>query len=152
MSKISDVYDAYVSLCRTELASYTRIPNGLDIVGSGGIHRCKGFAVTPLDSINTERFVDCKMSVIRNFSISLVNQMTATVNDAAGTDSVYKDLMESAFLLQSAVEKSTVLNDSSNGLGVSKFVDDTGVFFLSGEREKYVQLDINFETEFFIQL
>lgn len=152
MSQPSLIYDAYLSLVDTELADYARIPNGLDIIGSGGILRCKGYAIIPTDGINTERLVGCKLSVIRNYTVSLVQQMTATVNNATSIDTIYKDLMEDALLVQTAVERSTVLNDSSNGLGVSKFTDDSGVFFLAGEREKFIQLDMNFETEYFVSL
>ena len=152
MSAVSDIYAAYLTEIASVLTDYSRIPNGLDILGGGGLFLAKGYAVIPTDGINTERFVDCQASFVRNYTITLVQQMTATENNTTAMDDIYKDILEDALLVQKQVEKSTILNNSSTGLGVSKFTDDSGLFFLSGEREKYIQLNMNFETEYFVAL
>jgi hypothetical protein len=152
VSIVSTIHDAYLTLLEAELPNHTRIPNGLDPVNTVSLLKTKGYALTPSDGLNTERLQGCKASFIRNYTVSLFTQVTSTENNAERIDQIHKQMLEDALLVQAAVEKSTVLNNASTGIGITKFTDDSGMFFLTGEREKFLQLDMNFQTEYFINL
>lgn len=152
MTIVSNTYDAYITLLQTALPNYARIPNGLDAQNAVSLFKRAGYALIPTGQINTNRLVGCKASFVRNYTVSLFNKVTATENNTTATDSIIKNMLEDAVKIEMAVERSTVLNNVAVELGSTKFIDDTGIFFVAGEREKFLQLDINFETEYFITI
>ena len=152
MSKVNLIYDAYITLLEATLPTYARIPNGLDIAGSSQLLKGYGWAVTPQDGLNTERLIGCEASIQRNFTVSLVNRFTATEHNAVAIDSIYKNLLIDAETLVKAVERSTVLNTTIQGLGTTKYTDDLGIEYLDAERSKFLILEMNFQTEYFVDI
>lgn len=150
MSKISLVYDAWITLVQTALPDYYRITNSLDISENPSLLMQKGWALLPSVGENTERVICGNKSYKRSFEIILVNQVTITENNHEFWDILTKEIHEDVATLFSAVENSSVLNDMTNGLGVSKMLSDAGLEFVGeGDKSKFFQVALQVETEYF---
>lgn len=153
MSKISLIYDAYITLIEASLTGYARITNGLDPSNASSVVLKRGYAVIPREGSNTERQICGKRSYLRVFEVILVNQITATESNTASWDSLIKSLHEDVSTLFNEFEKSSTLNDITNGLGNTKMVSDSGIDFTESQnRSKYFQISLVVETEYFENL
>lgn len=146
MSKVSDIYDAYISFTEAALSSYIRIPNPYDPEQNATLILNKGYGIGIGPADNTERLAKPKVSIARQFFVILVNQITATRQASSDRGTLEKALMEDAFTLISALEA----DDSLGGVAkITKFISDTGIDFLNNEREKYFSTELTFSTEYF---
>jgi hypothetical protein len=152
VSIISDIYDAYITQIQASLPDYARIPNGLDAQNAVSLFKKKGFSFSQGTAENSERLVGCKASVRRQFILSIFQKMYATENNTTAIDAIIKDMLETTVTLIKDIENSNTLNSVTLNVGKTKYLGDQGVVFITGEREKFLQLDINFETEYFIDL
>lgn len=153
MSKISLIYDSYITLIEATLPAYARITNGLEPSNTPSTVLKKGYAFIPREGTNTERQICGKRSFLRTFEIVLVNQITATENNTASWDALIKSLHEDVRALFNDIEKSSTLNDITNGLGNTKFVSDSGIEFTATDaKSKYFQISLVVETEYFEEL
>ena len=150
MSKISQIYDAWITLIEASLPAYARITNGLDPSSTPSVVLRKGYAFIPREGNNTNRFICGVRSYSRVFEVILVNQITATENNTTSWDNLIKSIHEDFKSLFASIENSTTLNDITNGLGNSRLVSDSGIEFTgAGETNKYFQIGITVETEYF---
>lgn len=152
-TKASLIYGAWISLIESTLPTYARITNGLAIEDAPSIVLRKGYAMIPTGGENTERQICGKRSYKRGFDIILINQILATENNTTTWDTIIKSLHEDVSSLFHEVEKSSTLNDMTNGLGTSKITGDSGINFVStDDLSKYFQIFISAETEYFENL
>ncbi len=153
MSKISLIYDSYLSTIATALPTYARITNGLDPANTPSVVLKRGYALIPREGVNTERQICGKRSYLRNFEVILVNQILATENNTSSWDGLIKSLHEDVTTLFSTFEKSSTLNDITNGLGNTKMVSDSGIDYTQTDGGlKYFQISLVVETEYFEEL
>jgi hypothetical protein len=153
MSKISLIYDAYLTLIQASLPAYARIANGLDPSNTPSVLLKKGYAFIPREGSNTERVICGNRSYLRTFEIILVNQITATENNYVAWDGLIKTIHEDVSTMFKEIEKSSTLNDITNGLGNTKMVSDSGIeYSQTAGGNKYFQISIVVETEYFESL
>lgn len=148
-TKVSSVYDALVTLIGTTLSSYTKIMNPYIPEDNAEIFMVKGYGVGFGAATNTERLLACKLSVLRNFKVVLINQVVVTDHDELGHAALEKSILEDSIKILSALETDTTLNGNAVK---SKYVTDSGIEFLEGDRTKYLLLEIDVEIEYFENL
>jgi hypothetical protein len=145
MSKVSTIYDALVSYVETTLTAYKRMPNPYISAENAGLILAKGFGIGIGPGINTNRLLGCKMSMQRDFSIILVNQVTTTDHNVDARETLEKSIFEDQFSLIQGLEGNTTL-----GVEAIKclFVSDNGLNYLESDRNKFFLLESNFTTEY----
>lgn len=149
MTKISAIYDAFVTIMGTVLPSYAQIPNAYEIGDNANLFLQKGFAVAVGPAVNTNRLVGCKMSVQRTVSVLITNQLTASITDSNGIGSVVKSLLEDHYSLIREVEKDpTLLGSASAAL----YSSDGGIEYLTAGQAKYLLCELAFDVEYFENL
>jgi len=149
MTQVSTVYDALETLIEGELSGYGKLPNPYDPENNSGLLLDKGYGIAFGPGVNTERYVNCKITIERVFSIPLVNVVVATENDTDRHATLEKTIQEDAFKIIKALE-----NDSRLGGAAVKarYSDDSGVLFLEGDREKYLLQQLEVAVEYFEDL
>lgn len=150
MSKITDVFNAYISKIEATLPTYARIANPYERSRNANIILRKGFGVGIGPAVNSDRLTGCQTSFARTFYVVLINQIIAKENDADGLSDNELLLMEDAFSLAKAVE----LDQTFNGVAAtSKILGDSGIEFLSNDKGvKFFLTELEFETEYFDNL
>lgn len=149
MTQISTVHDNLVTLISTTLSDYTQIPNPYIPEESAGIFIEKGFGVAFGDGSNSNRTLDRRHSVIRNFIIALINQVAVTDHNVSGRTTLTKSLLEDEIKIISALEKEPTLTGAA---ARSTWTSDTGITFLEADRARYYLLEMNIEVEYFEDL
>jgi hypothetical protein len=145
LSKISDIYDAVVTLVSTKLPAYSRIPNpyALDENTAVLLKRSFGLAIGP--GSNTERYVGCLVTWERVYTISLITQVVNTENDTTGRASIEKGLIEDHRAILLGFESDSTLG----GICIKAVVtDDGGISYIDGQQAKFLAVEISLAVEY----
>lgn len=144
-SKITSIYSAFEAFVAANLSSYRRMANGYSLEDNSGLLLNKGwgFAVGPGNDAN--RYVGCKHSTVRTFTVNLVNQATATDHDLAGHKAQELAILEDAYLLRKAIESDP---DLAQTAASATYVEDTGITFLENDRFRFYRIGLNFRVEY----
>lgn len=149
MSIVTTIYDAYHTELASLLPSYARIPNPKRLDDAPRMILNKGFAIIPTTGERSDREV-CKFWYKRVYDIVLINQITATVSNETYLDELINSLHEDTHTVLYGIEQSSILNNSSN-IFITRAVSDSGVDIVEdGEFERYLQISLQVETEYFV--
>jgi hypothetical protein len=149
LSNITTLYDEFVTAISAVLPDYSKIPNAYDTGSNANLFLIKGFSVGFGPATNTNRQIDCKLSVSRTLNVLLVNQITATITDFSGFNAVAKQIFEDQYTIIKEIEKHPALN---TGIVVTKFVGDGGLEFLESGVAQYFGIEAQFDCEYFENL
>ena len=146
MSRITTVRDALAAMITTELPTYRQIGNPYAIERNAefGLVKAWGIAFGPGD--NTRRITSCKFSVLRSFTVLLINQIVSTEHDVTGRATAEKAIFEDQFKLIKSLETDTSLQGAANK---ADFIGDGGLEFLDSDRGKYFLLETEIAIEYF---
>lgn len=147
-ARVNDIYDAWIAVIESTLPGYSRLADPYNPTENVNLILKKGYGIGFGAGVNTERLTKPKMSTVREFNVLLTNQITATESNATARAELEKALFEDHAALVKAVEASASLNDGTLCY-TTKWVSDTGVDFIDGERAKYFALELIFESEYF---
>ena len=148
-TKITSIYNNLITLVESTLASYTRIPNPYAPDENPELFLRKGYGVGVGPAENTRRVICGFLSVNRSFSILLINQILTTDTNSASRGDFERLLLEDQYSLINALEVDN--NLSGNAVKVM-FANDSGIQFISGEKGKYILLEIQFDIEYLEQI
>lgn len=145
MIKIENVYDALADLVETALTGYARLPNAYVIEQNTYLQLRKGYALAVSPGVNTQRYVGCLTSWERNFTLTLINQVTTTQNNLGSRELLEKALLDDHEKILSAME-----NEVSLGGVVIKstVVSDNGISFIDTDIQKFFSMTIEIFTEY----
>jgi hypothetical protein len=146
MSKITDIYNAWVALITAELPSYRRLPNPYAADANANVILNKGFGIAVGGGTNTERNLGCKLSISRDFGIILTKQIAKTDHDTSGRADQEKALFEDQYALIKAVEQDPDLGGTA---AKAYYVSDGGLEILDLETGRYFVLATQFNVEYF---
>ena len=149
MSNISTIYDAYVTICAAELPTYAKIPNPYNIADNSSVYHRQGYAIGYGSGFNTNRQLSCQYSENREFTVTLVTQVTAAITDFTAFNAIAKNLFEDRYKIVKAIEKDATLN---TGQTSTRWVNDPGIEFLETDKAKYFMIRAVFQSEFFENL
>lgn len=148
-TNVSNVYNAMVVIIEAQLTAYKKLPNPYDPEENSSLRLKKGYGLAFGAGVNTNRYMNCKIAVDRQFSILLVRQVSKSDHDITGHATLEKSMLEDEFLLIKAFEQDPTLG----GVAVkTRFVGDTGIEFLEGDRNKYLVLEMELGSEYFEDL
>ena len=145
MSVISTIHDTLITKVSSVLSSdYKQLPNPYELGENNELYLTKGFGLAVGAGSRTDRLINCKASWQREFSLTLVNQITTTDHDLDKRQDIAKSLLEDHFLVFIELEKDTSLS----GLVIdSKIESDSGLQFIS-EINRYYFIDMSLTVEY----
>ena len=147
MSKISTIYDNFVTLVATELPNHKQLPDPYNIEENMERILEQGFGVGFGAFTNTSRIVGGKISREVHLEVVITRMMAATRHDVTTLSTIQKSLHEDLFL----IEKELCLNDPQLSGATSKAQLIGGVELepVEGDRFKYIRLGSSFLFEYF---
>ena len=148
MSKISTVFDNFVTLVDGQLTDHRQLPDPYNIEDNMERILEKGYGVGYGAGTNTKRLVGCE-KVSREIELILVitRMMASTRHDITQLSTIQKNLHEDLFL----VEKELCKNDPqlSNTVSKAELLGWVELEPVEGERFKYIRLGSSFLFEYF---
>ncbi len=142
---VSNLIDAIVTRVGTVLPNHIRLPNAYRIEKNPETCLKQGWSISVLGGFNTEKLLSNKVTIQRNFEITLTRRIYALESDAISRTTADKDLNEDLILIIKDFEA----DPSLNGVAMwTKWVSDGGITFLTPELENYVVIKALFTSEY----
>lgn len=149
MSLISTGYQALLTRIQTVLDTanqgYKRIPNPYEVSENAEIELRKGYGLAVLSAENTNRQVNCKISISRTIEVVLTRLYTGKVEDAPGRAALEQLLLEDQHTIINDLEQDISINGSTM---YTRYVSDSGIEFVSGVAGRFLMLKTQFSLEY----
>lgn len=149
MSLISTAYAALLARIETVLDTqaqgYKRIPNPYEVGTNTELVLRKGYGLAILPAENTNRQVNCKVSISRQIEVILTRLYTGNEADAPGKASLEQLILEDQHELINDFEQDISINGSTM---YTKYVGDSGIEFVSGVTGRFFMLKTQFTLEY----
>lgn len=149
MSKISDIIDQLHTIVSDTLTEYKEMSDAFILEDNSDLDLRLGYTILPLPANNTNRETGCRLSINRDFTITLTMRVFSTENNRTAVRTGIKDLLEDHFSLVKAIENDPSLEaNAAKGL----YISDEGIGIIAGERDGYLFLPILVGVEYFENL
>lgn len=149
MSRITDVYNAFLAECNGTLLGYSEMANPY-ISDENPINLFdKSFGIQISNGLNSKRLTKPKQSTDRQLILVMIQKLNSTESFNAGLRAQQLSMMEDLFsMIQATCNDGTI-----NGVA-SKFDydSDTGIEFIDAGNIKYYILEAIFNFEYFDDL
>lgn len=147
MSAVSEIYDAMIAKINTELPAYKQLPDPYDPEANNNLYLTKGFGLAIGGADNTERFVSCKQSILREFIVIMTKRINVTDHATTKRDTLVKDLLEDQITLIKAIEADSDLGGSCVK---ATFISDGGIeiFESPDAKARYAVITSSYDIEY----
>ncbi|RTL05189.1 hypothetical protein EKK58_08555 [Candidatus Dependentiae bacterium] len=155
MTNISTAFDAIKTLLATlypQADGWIQLTDPYNIEGNSLSMHNKGWGVALGPGVNTNRQLECRLSVQRTISITLTGRRYANELHTENKEVAEKELLEAQFLLIQALEKEPQLNNSSSGITRFRYASDSGIENVIAGNDAFIKIVSDFELEYFEQL
>lgn len=146
MSNFSSLYDAIVTRVTAVLTSHTRLPNAYKIDENTELLLRQGWALAMTGATNTRRELSCRVSIRRDFVISVTRKFYAIESNVDNKVSVEKSLVEDMILLIQDLCSNSAL---PGAFGVVTYESDAGINYVYSGKDQFLVLPITFSVEHF---
>lgn len=148
MSKITQIYDDLIDRMIALYPERSRLPNPYKPEENSELLVKKGWGLCLDAGVNTNRQVNCSLTIERNIRVVLTQKSYAREMDTQAKASAEKELMEAQFLVIQDFERNPT---TTPDLYVAKFVylSDSGIQFVFTEKDNFLLLDTTFTLEYF---
>lgn len=145
MSAITTIFDSISSLLATTYPSHLLLVNPWELDLNDNLLLNQGVGFYFGSGINTNRVLDCKLSISREIIIRLTRVQRGTDRDITIRQSTEKLLLEDQKTLISSLEADPTINNL-----VSKLVwdSDGGIEFVYPDRISYLYIESRFTMEY----
>ena len=145
-TEVTTLYDTLVTRVAALLTSHTRLSNPYDLAGNNDQILEKGWGIAVRAGTNTNRQLGCKLSVSRDFEISITRKFFAREFDATKKATTEKDLLEDMQLLIDDLEENATLSESAY---LVKYVGDSGITQVRDGQDAFLAIIISLTVEYF---
>lgn len=149
MSKISSIYDTLVSRLTAILPTHNRLSNAYLPEQNPEPTLRQAWGLQYNSGENTNRHVNCQLSIEDGFVVVLTRKYYALELNAAGKSNTEKDLLEDRFLVIKDFEKDPSLLENA---AKAVYVDNGGIQFVFNQDKPFYKLELRFSIEYFEQL
>lgn len=146
MSNFSTLYDAIVTRIETVLPNHTRFPNPYKVEENSETLLRQGWGVALNGASNTNRELSCRVSIRRDFTVSISRKFYALESNVDNKESVEKQLIEDMILLIQDFYDNTAL---PGALGIVGYQSDAGINYVFTAKDNFLVLPITFSVESF---
>lgn len=146
MSNFSTLYDAIVDRLEAVLPSHTRLPNPYKVDENTELFLRQGWGLALTSGTNPNRNLSCRISTLRSFEIIITRKFYSLESSVTNKEATEKQLIEDQLLV--IID---FCNNSSlpSALGVVNFESDSGIEYVSGEKDNFLVLRSVFGVEYF---
>jgi hypothetical protein len=149
VSLISTGYAALLArieaVLNTASAGYKRLPNPYAVDDNAELMLRKGYGLAMGAAENTNRQVNCKISISRTAEVILTRLYTGKEEDAPGKAALEQLLLEDQHLVINDLEQDISINGSTM---YTRYVSDSGIEFVSGVSGRFFMLKTQFSLEY----
>lgn len=143
--KIEDIKEAINTKLAADLTGYKRLPNPYAVAENAMLLMQKAWCVSVGPGNNTQRFVDCHSTWQRDFTITMVNKITAMQNDTEAREDIEKALLVAHRSVLESFETDSTL---SGTVIRAIIVSDSGILPLDGQTGKYLAIELVLTVEY----
>lgn len=144
-TKISTIYDNLTAVVVAALPDYMRFPNPYAIDANTFIHQRAGFGVSIGPGVDTQRYLGCLITWQREFTVSLVRQVTTTQNNTSVRAGIEKEILDDHDILRKAIYNGSTLSGQAIK---TTLISDSGLSFIDGDRMKFLALEMLISVEY----
>lgn len=146
MSTISTIYDNFKTILSTIYPTKRELTNPFSIEKNADQLLTNGYGLQVGNATNTNREVCNKLSVARDFTITITKQVEGINKDTASLDSAEKALLEDHLLIISECQKNAQLNSICSKVN---YTSDTGIVEIITDQKKFLMIQILISVEYF---
>lgn len=148
-TKISDIYDTLVDRLEAVLPSHNRLSNPYIPEQNPEPTLKQAWGLQYAAGANTNRQVNCHLSLEDQFVVVLTRKYYALELDADSKSNTEKDLLEDRFLVIQDFEKDPSLLENA---AKAVYVSNSGIQFVFNQDKPFYKLEMTFSVEYFEQL
>lgn len=148
-TKITQAYDAIVTRMGTLLPNHTRLSNPYQLDQNTEPALKQGWGLKVESGSNTNRHVNCQLSIERTLTIAITRKYYAMELNAASKATTEKDLLEDQFIVVKDFEKNSALEGI---VARAIYTSDTGILFVFNEEKPFYKIETTFTIEYFESL
>lgn len=146
MSTISDLYDNLKTILGTVYPAKYELIDPITIEQNPDQLLDNGFALAVGPATNTRREVCNKLSIAREFTVTLTGLVKGMRSDISAQDTAEKNLLEDHLLLVNELYKNQVLDSIYKKLD---YLSDTGIVEIVANEKKYLMIQTTIQIEYF---
>ncbi len=150
MSKVTTLYEDLIAKMVSLYPDHKRLHNPYSVSENNERFLQKGWGIQVLSGNNSQRQVSCQLSVERDFGIVLSRKWFSMEQRTAQKETAEKALLEDQFLLLDAF--SGAADQISDAIVRSQFVSDSGILFVTGEKDNFIHVVTLVRIEYFENL
>lgn len=144
-TQITAVYDKWHTIISANLSDYKRLPNAYQDDLNSDLLLRSGYSVGIGSANNSNRLINCKASIDREFTIKLIQEKISTDHDTTKGSNIEKDLFEDAIKLIKIVEKDPTLAGTATN---ARWLSDGGIEIVETENSRFFRLSLVFGVEY----
>jgi hypothetical protein len=149
MSNISTFYDTILTRTAAVLpAAYQKLSNPYQIDQNQEMALRAGYGIAVGPAENTNRQIDCNLSIKRTITVTLTRKHFATELNRTDKEAAEKQLLEDQLLLVKEFEKDP-MSVYSNNVTKFVFVGDNGIESVFDQKNDFLKLTMSFDSEYF---
>lgn len=147
MTVATGIYDAVVAKIISTLPTYIELPESYEIEANATHLMAKAFAVGFLSENNNEYHNTNLLNFEREFSIILVNKISAMANSRAQRVAVEKALIEDGYTLIKAFYNDLTLGQVAT---LIKYTGQTGIEYITAntDTEKFISINLTVSVKY----
>lgn len=147
MSKITSLYDYFVTRIEAVLPSHKRLSDPYLFVRNTESEKRQGWGLTVLNGENTFTQISCDIVLSQSFQVILTRQVQGRELDTEKKVNAEKQLLEDLFLIIQDVESNPTLSQPATIID-GAYLAHGGIEFLPSERDEFVKLTASFRFRY----
>lgn len=148
MSNISTIYDAIVDLLEATFPDHKKMDNPYAPDLNNDRLLTKSFGIYMSGASNSNRVLDCSLSIQRQVVIHLTRINRGTERDKDIRLSAEKALLEDHFTLLNTFYQATALDSVNSSVANFSYESDNGVEFVFAEKNNFLLITSTFTLEY----
>jgi hypothetical protein len=149
MSTISTIEDALITRLQALFPNHQRLTNSYSVGENNDRVLRQAWGLALGEGSSPRELLSKQLSILREVRVVLTRKAYAKETDVTGKVSAEKSLLEDQFLVIKDFDTNTTLNGTAS---LTKYISDSGITFVSGEREQFLSLETHFSVEYFEDL
>lgn len=147
MSKISTLYDAFISRIEAKLPNHKRLSDVYLFLKNTDSAKRQGYGVRFNGGEHTGNNVSCDIILRQSFTLVITRLVKARELESERKAETEKQLLEDLFLVIMDVENDPNLGDPVNILS-GAYVSHGGIEFVQGERDDLMKIEAEFSFRY----
>ena len=147
MSKITSLYDYFVTRIEAVLPSHKRLSDPYLFIKNTESEKRQGYGLTILNGENTLTQISCDLILSQSFAVVITRQVQGRELESSKKVMAEKQCLEDMFLIIKDVESEPTLGQPSTVID-GAYQSHGGVEFIQNERDEFIKLTATFRFRY----